>query len=82
MCFDAADLLKFGKDILVRKGQSCNNLGLKWLRREFPNYRFHQEILFNDYTRHADEAIIPICGPTQGSPGIAFLHQEYIALEG
>ena len=28
VAFDAADLFRFGKDILVRKGQTCNNLGL------------------------------------------------------
>jgi hypothetical protein len=28
MTFDAADLMRFGKDVLVRKGQSCNNKGL------------------------------------------------------
>jgi glycine amidinotransferase len=81
MTFDAADLLRFGKDVLVRKGQSCNNLGLEWLRREFPDLRFHQLILSNDFSRHADEAVVPIRGPTAGSPGIAFLHQNQICLE-
>lgn len=33
MAFDAADLLKFGKDVLVRKGLSCNDWGIDWLRR-------------------------------------------------
>ena len=74
VAFDAADMMKFGKDIFVRKGQSCNNKGLDWLRREFPDFRFHQIIMWNDYTRHADEALAPVRGPTGGSPGICFLH--------
>jgi hypothetical protein len=41
MAFDAADLMRYGKDVFVRKGQSCNNKGLTWLRREFPHLRFH-----------------------------------------
>jgi len=74
MTFDAADLLRFGKDIIVRKGQSCNNKGLQWLRREFPHLRFHQLCTPNDFTRHADEEVVPARGPTAGSPGVVFIN--------
>jgi len=56
-------------------------MGLKWLRSQFPEFRFHQLIETNDYTRHADEALIPLRGPTPGSPGIVLLHQKFNVIE-
>lgn len=72
--FDAADMMKFGKDIWVRRSQTCNYKAIDWLRREFPHLRFHAMTAYNDYTRHSDEGLVPARGPTAGSPGICMLH--------
>lgn len=36
VAFDAADMMRCGKDIFYKKDSSANNLGIEWLRREFP----------------------------------------------
>lgn len=45
--FDAADVLRIGKDIFVRQGVTTNELGFQWLKRHLsPQHRVHR-IRFN-----------------------------------
>jgi len=39
--FDAADVLRFGKDLMVQHGFTTNLKGIDWLKRHFPNHRVH-----------------------------------------
>ena len=39
--FDAADVLRFGKDLMVQHGFTTNLKGINWLKRHFPNHRVH-----------------------------------------
>lgn len=41
IAFDAADIIKVGKDIFIRKSQTANYAAAQWLRREFPHLRVH-----------------------------------------
>jgi len=46
--FDAADILRCGKDLFVQKGFTTNFNGIEWLRREFgEDFRIH-ETRFNN----------------------------------
>ena len=40
--FDAAEILRFGKDLFYHNNFTSNLKGLNWLRRHFPNHRVHQ----------------------------------------
>jgi len=79
MAFDAADIMRAGKDIFIRKTCTANNLSLDWLRREFPELRVHMFHTWSNVTRHADEELIPIRPPTAGSSGLV-LFNEYFPL--
>ena len=39
--FDAADILRFGKDLVVQHGFTTNLKGIDWLRRHFKDHRVH-----------------------------------------
>ena len=39
--FDAADILRFGKDLMVQHGFTTNLKGIDWLRRHYPDHRVH-----------------------------------------
>ena len=39
--FDAADVLRFGKDLIVQHGFTTNLKGIDWLRRHFKDHRVH-----------------------------------------
>jgi glycine amidinotransferase len=40
--FDAAELARMGKDVVVRHGFTANLTGIDWLRRHFPDLRIHR----------------------------------------
>ena len=40
--FDAAEVLRFGKDLFYHNNFTSNLKGLNWLKRHFPNHRVHQ----------------------------------------
>jgi glycine amidinotransferase len=81
MAFDAADIMRYGKDIWLRKSATANNLALDWLRREFPDLRVHLFHCFDDYDRHADCELVPLCPPTAGKEGLVMIHYEFPILE-
>ena len=39
--FDAADVLRIGKDLFCQHGLTTNRRGMEWLRRHFPEHRVH-----------------------------------------
>ena len=59
--FDAADVLRFGKDLVVRHGFTTNLKGIEWLKRHFSNHRVHAVNFPGDpYPIHIDATFTPI----------------------
>ena len=59
--FDAADILRFGRDLVVQHGFTTNLKGIDWLRRHFPNHRVHAVNFPGDpYPIHIDATFTPI----------------------
>ena len=81
MAFDAADIMRFGKDIFIRKSATANNLSADWLRRQFPDLRVHLFHCQNATTRHADAELIPMAPPSPGKEGLVMYHTLYPLLE-
>ena len=44
MPFDAADVLRFGKDLVVQHGFTTNLKGIDWLKRHYKDHRVHAPI--------------------------------------
>ncbi len=62
IAFDAADFVRFGKDILVQKSNVTNAMGIEWVRRHLgPEFTVH-EVEFDDaHPMHIDTTIVPLC---------------------
>ncbi len=59
--FDAADVLRFGKDLIVQHGFTTNLKGIEWLRRHFSDHRVHAVNFPGDpYPIHIDATFTPI----------------------
>ena len=59
--FDAADVLRFGKDLIVQHGFTTNLKGIDWLRRHFPDHRVRAVNFPGDpYPIHIDATFTPI----------------------
>ena len=59
--FDAADILRFGKDLIVQHGFTTNLKGIDWLKRHFPDHRIHTVNFPGDpYPIHIDATFTPI----------------------
>jgi len=59
--FDAADVLRFGKDLVVQHGFTTNLRGIEWLRRHFPEHRVHAVNFPGDpYPIHIDATFTPL----------------------
>ena len=39
--FDAADVLRFGKDLVIQHGFTTNLKGIDWLKRHYKDHRVH-----------------------------------------
>lgn len=59
--FDAADFMRFGRDIVVQRSHVTNAFGIDWMRRTLgPEFRVH-EIPANDpHAMHIDATIAPL----------------------
>ena len=67
--FDAAEILRFGKDLFFHNNFTSNIKGLNWLRRHFPNHRIHQINLPGDLMpTHIDACFTPI------KPGVIIIN--------
>jgi len=59
--FDAADVLRFGRDLVVQHGFTTNLKGIDWLQRHFPDHRVHTVNFPGDpYPIHIDATFTPI----------------------
>lgn len=59
--FDAADVLRFGRDLVVQHGFTTNLKGIEWLRRHFSDHRVHAVNFPGDpYPIHIDATFAPI----------------------
>lgn len=59
--FDAADITRFGHDLVVQHGFTTNRKGIDWLRRHFPDHRVHAVNFPGDpYPIHIDCTFVPI----------------------
>ncbi len=59
--FDAADVLRFGKDLVVQHGFTTNLKGIEWICRHFPDHRVHAVNFPGDpYPIHIDATFTPL----------------------
>ena len=75
--FDAAELARCGKDIIVQHGFTANEAGIDWLRRHFSKrgMRLHEIQFDGDYHHwHIDVCIMPL------RPGLCIYNPYYMYL--
>jgi len=73
--FDAADIVRFGKDLFVQKSMVTNDAGIDWLRRHYPNHRVHK-VRYKELTPwHIDSTLVPL------RPGLVFKNPVRTPLE-
>ncbi|MGF1501083.1 MAG: serine/threonine protein kinase [Paracoccaceae bacterium] len=67
--FDAADVMRFGRDLVVQHGATTNRKGIDWLRRHFRDHRVHVLSFPGDpYPCHIDAIFAPL------RPGLALVN--------
>ena len=74
VCFDAADIGRFGKDLLVYNSTVTNERGIDWLGRHFPNHRIHVVSFYEDDPMHIDATFVPL------RPGLALSNRVRVPL--
>ncbi len=68
--FDAADMARCGKDIFIQRSHVTNDFGIDWLKRSYPDFRFHR-VEFEDYRAiHIDATFVPL------RPGLALTNPD------
>jgi glycine amidinotransferase len=73
--FDAADVVRFGKDLFVQKSMVTNNAGIDWLRRHYQNHRIHTVRYREVLPWHIDSTLIPL------RPGLVMINPIRTPLE-
>lgn len=69
--FDAADVLRLGRDLIVQHGFTTNLKGADWLGRHFPDHRVHVMNFPGDpYPIHIDCTLVPL------RPGLVMTNPE------
>ena len=59
--FDAADILRFGKDLFMQHGLTTNRTAMEWMSRHFPDHRIHAVNFPGDpYPIHIDATFVPL----------------------
>ncbi|WP_228838956.1 inosamine-phosphate amidinotransferase 1 [Nocardia amamiensis] len=58
LVFDGAQCIRLGRDVLVNVANTNHELGLSWLRRAFPELRFHRLDAIAD--SHIDSIVVPL----------------------
>lgn len=73
--FDAADIVRCGKDLFVQHGFTTNLKGIDWLRRHFPDHNIYALNFPGDpYPTHIDCTFLPLrpglvlCNPQRPLP--------------
>ncbi len=73
--FDAADVIRCGKDLFVQKSMVTNEAGIDWLRRHYPAHRIHK-VCYREHTPwHMDTTIVPV------RPGLVIFNPVRTPLE-
>jgi glycine amidinotransferase len=73
--FDAADVVRYGKDLFVQKSMVTNDAGVDWLRRHFPSHRIHKVGRRELLPWHMDTTLVPV------RPGLAVMNPERTPLD-
>jgi len=58
--FDAADVVRFGKDLFVQYSMVTNDAGIRWLRSHVPNHRIHKVRYREHQPWHMDSTLVPV----------------------
>jgi len=59
--FDAADVIRCGRDIFVAQSSCCNRFGIDWLQRHLGDeYRVHEVEIYDTHPLHIDATFYPI----------------------
>lgn len=59
--FDAADVIKCGRDIFVAQSSCCNRMGIDWLQRHLgEEYQVHEVEVFDTHPMHIDATFYPL----------------------
>ncbi|MGH3941367.1 MAG: amidinotransferase [Pseudonocardiaceae bacterium] len=59
--FDAADFVRFGRDIVVQKSHVTNDTGIDWMQRALGSaYRIHRIPVNDRHAMHIDATIVPL----------------------
>jgi len=59
--FDAADVLRMGRDLFCQHGLTTNRRGMEWLQRHFSDLRIHSVNFPGDpYPIHIDATFVPL----------------------
>jgi glycine amidinotransferase len=58
--FDAADIVRFGKDLFVQLSMVTNRGGVRWLRQHLPEFRVHEVTFANAHPVHIDATWVPL----------------------
>jgi glycine amidinotransferase len=71
--FDAADVIKCGRDIFAAKSSCCNRFGIEWLQRHLGDgYRVHEVEVYDTHPMHIDATFYPI------APGKLLINPERV----
>ena len=71
--FDAADFIRFGRDIVAQKSNVTNDFGIEWLRRHLGDqYRIHVLEFKDSHPMHIDATFVPL------APGKLLVNPERV----
>ena len=76
--FDAADVMRLGKDIFVQHGLTTNLAGIRWIKRRFEpqGYRIHTLSFRDNHPIHIDATFCPL------RPGLMLLNPNRPLFDG
>ena len=61
IAFDAADFVRFGRDVLVQKSNVTNAKGIEWMRRQMASeFKIHEVEFGDTHPMHIDTTIVPL----------------------
>lgn len=73
VAFDAADFVRFGKDIFVQLSCVTNRTGVEWVRRHIGDeYKVHEIAFSDDTPMHIDTTIVPL------APGKLLINPSWV----
>ncbi|MEP0857573.1 amino acid adenylation domain-containing protein [Trichocoleus sp. DQ-U1] len=74
--FDAADFVRFGRDIFVQKSHVTNSFGIEWVRRHLGDeYRVHEVQSLCPQALHIDTTLVPL------APGKVLVNPLFIDVD-